>query len=96
VRSKILEIKEGYEKISCGPFGRWGNNGVPRSLGDISAQCDASISIITEAPEWELNVEKEIVNLDPLVIMSVNGEHWLIEQFDVTPMENIAAREFTL
>lgn len=52
------------------------------------------ISIIMEAPAWKVDTRVIPVNMDPLVVGQFGKEFWLLDVFDVTPLERVAAAEF--
>ncbi len=71
---------------------------------EIKAKMDKSqkifdeIVIVTEAPDWEMTTRCEVIPLvkrDPLVIGRKGDHFWLIDIFDVTPMEEYVSKEFT-
>lgn len=53
-----------------------------------------NVYIVMEAPAWQVDMEVLPQNLDPLVIGEFGDAFWLLDVFDVTPLERIAASEF--
>lgn len=57
------------------------------------------ILLVEEAHNWKITETEEIIkaekNPDPLVIGCYDNTYWLITKFDVTPLENLIATEFT-
>lgn len=53
------------------------------------------IFILTAAPQWQLNTDVEIKPRDPLVIGIKGSKAYLVDVFDLTPLEEYLRREFT-
>lgn len=54
------------------------------------------VLLIAEAPAWKVEKEVVPVNLDPIVVgMNERGTMWVLDTFDLTPLERIAVSEFT-
>lgn len=57
-----------------------------------------SITLIEESYNWNINDSIKIQkkpNPDPLIVGRKNNIHYLLTKFDVTPLENLIATEFT-
>ena len=69
-----------------------------KKIQEAQRDFDRHIYLVTEAPEWSFSEEEEEVRIqprDPLVI-GVEGETtWLIDAFDLTPLERAIKMEFT-
>jgi len=54
------------------------------------------ILIITEAPQWKVeSIPQPPPPADPLVVGRIGSVLWLIDAFDVTPVENLVRAEWT-
>lgn len=54
-----------------------------------------SIRIITEAPKWSVEGKVKRINPDPLIIGVHGDKAWLLDSFDITPLEHVIRSEFT-
>jgi len=73
---------------------------IPQNIRDLVKTERANFDIIylvEEAHSWK--IDDKIVevpkNLDPLIIGRKNREHFLLAKFDVTPLENLIATEYS-
>lgn len=55
-----------------------------------------SVFIMAEGTDWAYRTEPRPVLSDPLVVGWDGGNLWLVDQFDLTPVERLIASEFTL
>lgn len=56
------------------------------------------IYLIEEGYNWKINDSVELKkkpNPDPLIVGVKDGRYWLLTKFDVTPLENLIATEFS-
>ena len=57
------------------------------------------VGLVGEAEKWEYDEEvakrQRPIPVDPLVIGVKNGRGYLIDSFDLSPIEEMVAREFT-
>lgn len=67
---------------------------VKRRENHIPGAATFNVVIVMEAPAWKLDTRVIPVNLDPLVVGEFNDQFWLLDVFDITPLERIAASEF--
>lgn len=78
---------------------------VPENIRDIIKENKKkfdSIFLVEEAHSWDIVDTKKIIkpvveprNVDPLIIGVKNGKSWILAKFDVTPLEQLIASEFS-
>jgi len=73
---------------------------IPKNIRDLVKSERHNFDIIylvEESHSWK--IDDKIVevpkNLDPLIIGRKNGDHFLLAKFDVTPLENLIATEYS-
>ena len=67
-------------------------NQARQDFGD--ADHNNKVFIISEVKEWRFD-EIVPINIDPLIVGICGSTTWLIDSFDVTPLENVVRSEFT-
>jgi hypothetical protein len=73
---------------------------IPKHIRDLVKTEQKNFDIIylvEESHSWKINDEvvETPKNLDPLIIGRKNGTHFLLAKFDVTPLENLIATEYS-
>lgn len=56
----------------------------------------ANVFIMAEATKWTTTEERQPILADPLVVGWDGADLWLIDQFDLTPIEKLIASEYTI
>lgn len=73
---------------------------IPKHIRDLVKTEQKNFDIIylvEESHSWKIDddVVETPKNLDPLIIGRKNGTHFLLAKFDVTPLENLIATEYS-